>query len=57
MIVNSEDMTWEEWKNAALCFASDKAAAGYINNQKMIRAWQNGEDPTGWAAYLAKLFE
>lgn len=44
MKTNSEDMTFREWMRAANAFG---VVIDEVNGR---RAWQNGEDPTEYAA-------
>jgi hypothetical protein len=53
---NREGLTWVEWVAAALLTRG--GASGYVKldtrlQGKLRKAWQSGEDPTEWCAFLS----
>lgn len=41
--VNSEDMTWDEWRNAALAWCSKNITPEQESHMK--ECWRDGQDP------------
>lgn len=47
---NKEGLTFEEWLNAARVPTGGASLGTAMSNQKLIRAWKAGEDPTEYRA-------